>query len=77
MRDFRKVLETFRPSGQHSQEYRQEQANTGQACLGMPSPLAQQEMSRAVLQWPLHSASWLVQHLYSCGLVQHPQEYRP
>ncbi|CAK0782386.1 hypothetical protein CVIRNUC_005663 [Coccomyxa viridis] len=30
MQDFRKTLETFRPSGQHSQEYRQEQANTGQ-----------------------------------------------
>ena len=28
--DFRKVLETFRPSGQHSQEYREEQANSGQ-----------------------------------------------
>lgn len=63
MRDFRKVLETFRPSGQHSQEYRQEQANTGQACLGMPSPLAQQGMS----QRPLHLAAWL---------VQHPQEHR-
>ncbi len=30
MEDFRKVLETFRPSGQHSQEYREEQANNGQ-----------------------------------------------
>lgn len=30
MDDFRKVLETFRPSGQHSQEYREEQANNGQ-----------------------------------------------
>ena len=30
MEDFRKVLETFRPSGQHSQEYREEQANSGQ-----------------------------------------------
>ncbi|CAL5228726.1 g11911 [Coccomyxa viridis] len=30
MADFRKVLETFRPSGQHSQEYREEQANSGQ-----------------------------------------------
>ena len=38
MGDFRKVLETFRPSGQHSQEYRQEQANTGQACLRMRIP---------------------------------------
>ena len=33
MQDFRKTLETFRPSGQHSQEYRQEQANTGQVHL--------------------------------------------
>ena len=33
MQDFRKTLETFRPSGQHSQEYRQEQANTGQVYL--------------------------------------------
>lgn len=42
MRDFRKTLETFRPSGQHAQEYRQEQANNGQvrtasAAAGMSS----------------------------------------
>ena len=31
LEDFRKVLETFRPSGDHAQEYREEQANAGQA----------------------------------------------
>ena len=30
LEDFRKVLETFRPSGDHAQEYREEQANAGQ-----------------------------------------------
>jgi hypothetical protein len=47
MSDFRKVLETFRPSGQHSQEYRQEQANTGQASVEVPCSLSSKNLYNA------------------------------
>ena len=73
MGDFRKVLETFRPSGQHSQEYRQEQANTGQARLGMPLPSCP---ARDIVMASVPCCVAAVQHPDLCGLVQHPQEYR-
>lgn len=73
MGDFRKVLETFRPSGQHSQEYRQEQANTGQARLGMPLPSCP---AGNVTMASVSCCVAGVQHPDLCRLVQHPLEYR-
>ncbi len=46
MDDFRKVLETFRPSGQHSQEYRQEQADSGQVCMHHCAPKSPRDCRR-------------------------------